>query len=109
DLEAEKIKKIMPVLNIGFLQYLVSFNKIELKKIDENPHYIHNTILGFANDVHNVFRISSRLTSEIYNIKFAGEVEYTTAAYGTINQYARVVNTRPAELIRCTFGAYYFF
>lgn len=109
DMEIVKNKKLKPAVFIGFIQNLGSSKEIELNVIDPDGIIIQRNIFGFATNVNNVFRISSRITSDIKNLSFAGEVEYTTASYGTIIPNGRVVNTKPAELVRCTFGAYYYF
>ncbi len=91
------------------MQNLGSDHKIELPTNTIEESTFHPTIFGFAADIHQIFRFSTRIISEIYNITFAGEIEYSVASYGQLTQYARAVNTKPAELIRCTIGTYYFF
>lgn len=108
DVEIVKNKKLKPGIFIGFSYNLGSTKKIECDIMDQNAAITRN-IFGFATDVKNVFRISPRITSTINNITLAGEVEYTNARYGMITHYAHVINTRPAELIRCTFAGYYYF
>lgn len=109
DIEIVKNKKIKPAIFIAYTQNLGSSQPIDFDIVDNNNVLIERRIYGFVPDVHNVIRISSRLTSDINNMTFAGEVEYTRAAYGTITRSATVINTTPAELIRCTFAAYYYF
>lgn len=104
-----KNKKIQPGIFIGFAQNLGSHKEIEFDTVDKNGKVIEQKVFGFVPRVNNVFRITPRITSVIYNVTFAGEVEYTSAAYGTLTRYAKAINTKPAELVRCTFGAYYFF
>lgn len=109
DIEIVKNKKLKPGVFIGYTQNLGAPHRIDFDIINEDNIIIERRIFGFVPDVHNVIRISPRLTSEINNMTFAGEVEYTRAAYGTITRNATVINTTPAELIRCTFAAYYYF
>lgn len=98
DIDVVKNKKLQPGLFIAFSQNLGAGKLIDTENV-----------YAFVPDVNNVFRISSRIRSQIGNITFEGEVEYTTAAYGTLQNTGKVTHTRPAELIRCTFGAYYYF
>jgi hypothetical protein len=109
DCEIVKNKKLIPGLFIGYVQNLGSHKKIAFDVVDNNGIIVERNVFGFANTVRNVFRISSRISSLVNSITLSGEVEYTVARYGTLTDHARVVNTRSAELIRCTFGAYYFF
>jgi hypothetical protein len=104
DIEVVKHKHIKPGVFVGVMQNFGSESPIELAPV--NPG---TTIFGFVPNVKNIFRISPRINVEIHNITFAGEVEYSRALYGTITEMGTVIDTTPAELIRCTFGAYYFF
>ncbi len=67
------------------------------------PYYARGNNIAYA------YRISPRLIFNVQKLRFAGEVEYTVAAYGTVNKNATVSNAKEVGNFRVLFGAYYFF
>ncbi|MGD8778174.1 MAG: hypothetical protein PVH88_04355 [Ignavibacteria bacterium] len=59
--------------------------------------------------IESVFRVSPRVQYRMGNTQFAGEVEYTSAAYGTANNKAEVENTTRVANLRLLLAAYLFF
>ena len=108
DLSITKHPVFNPGIFIGVSKNLGASKKIDHDSVGPDG-IINRKIFGFANDVDTVFRISPRLSGKINSIVFSGEVEYTRANFGTITNKGTVINTRPAELIRCTFASYYYF
>lgn len=60
-------------------------------------------------NIDNVFRVSPRIIYRINNIQFAGEVEYTSAAYGTVDNELKVNDAEAVANTRLLFAAYLFF
>jgi hypothetical protein len=56
-----------------------------------------------------LYRIAPRVLLTVNKLRFAAEVEYTVAAYGTVNSKAMVVDTDPVGNLRLLLSAYYFF
>jgi len=67
------------------------------------PYYARGNNIAYA------YRISPRLIFNVQKLRFAGEIEYTVAAYGTVNKNATVSNAKEVGNFRVLFGAYYFF
>lgn len=108
DLVVTKHPIFNPAIYIGVSKNLGAGKRIEHDVILPNG-LIDRRIFGFATDVDTIFRISPRLTGKIKSIVFSGEVEFTRANFGTINDIGKVVNTKPVDLIRCTLASYYYF
>ncbi|KAA3610294.1 MAG: hypothetical protein D8M58_06260 [Calditrichaeota bacterium] len=72
---------------------------------DENtgPYYSRGS------NIDNVIRVSPRLQYQIGKTRFAGEVEYTSAAYGTADINGKVKDTTNTDNIRLVIAAYLFF
>lgn len=62
-----------------------------------------------GNNIASVFRISPRIQYRMGNTQFAGEVEYTSAAYGTPDINGEVQNTTTVSNLRLLIAAYLFF
>jgi hypothetical protein len=60
-------------------------------------------------NIDNAYRISPRLALNIKKLRIAAEVEYTAAAYGTVNKDATVSNTKTIGNTRFLIGVFYFF
>ncbi len=60
-------------------------------------------------DIDYVYRISPRIIFNSGKMRFAGEVEYTTAAYGTPHTDGTVINSKEVSNLRFLIGVYYFF
>ncbi len=71
---------------------------------------IDNTVqFGTRSNIDYIYRIAPRIIFNTGKIRFAGEVEYTTAAYGTYNSEGMVENSIPVSNTRFLIAAYYFF
>jgi len=77
--------------------------------MDDQGTIIPGTIFGRGNDIDTVFRISPRALFKIKQLVFALEVEYTRAAYGTINDHANVVDVVPVGNTQILFSTFLFF
>ncbi len=64
---------------------------------------------GTRSNIDYIYRVSPRIIFNTGKIRFAGEVEYTTAAYGTYNSEGLVDNSIPVSNTRFLIAAYYFF
>jgi hypothetical protein len=66
---------------------------------------------GRGNNIKDIYRISPRFALNFGKTRFAWELEYTAAAYGTNNasDKEKVVNTYTVSSVRALFGAYIFF
>ncbi|MFP4368573.1 MAG: hypothetical protein ACLFR2_03250 [Candidatus Kapaibacterium sp.] len=60
-------------------------------------------------DIESVIRVSPRAWYQTGKTRFACEIEYTAAAYGTPNSKFEVENSEMVNNIRILFGAYLFF
>ncbi|MGA2361694.1 MAG: hypothetical protein ABSG73_04465 [Candidatus Aminicenantales bacterium] len=66
-----------------------------------------NFARGF--NIDSLYRVSPRLLLNVGKMRFAGEAEFTAAAYGTPDAFGKVRNARFVSNIRLLFAAYYFF
>ncbi len=73
-----------------------------------DDEFVGNTYVRGGN-IESVFRVSPRLKYRMGNAQFAGEVEYTSAAYGTPNNKGEVENTNSVANLRLVFSAFLFF
>lgn len=62
-----------------------------------------------GSDIDYVYRISPRIIFNSGKMRFAGEVEYTTAAYGAPDTDGTVINSKEVSNLRFLIGVYYFF
>jgi hypothetical protein len=67
------------------------------------------TYFSRGSSIDFVWRISPRIQHKIGNTKFAGELEYTTADYGTPDINGEVTNTTSVSNLRVLIAAYLFF
>ncbi len=68
-----------------------------------------STVYGIGTDIKTVFRASPRVRWYLESFVVGAEVEYTQAAYGTLNAYGAVENTSPVSNTRFLFATYYIF
>ena len=64
---------------------------------------------GSRSDIDYVFRVSPRIIYNVEKLRFALEVEYTTAAFGGINSSGTIDDAVPVSNLRTLIGIYYFF
>ncbi len=60
-------------------------------------------------NIDHIYRISPRINFNSGKMRFSGEIEYTTAAYGTTQLDGTVDNTHNVSNLRLLVGVYYFF
>jgi len=70
---------------------------------------IAGAVYGRGTDIDNLFRISPRITITGGRLSFAGEIESTTAAYGTRDENGRVTETRNVSNLRILLSTIYKF
>ena len=70
---------------------------------------VHSTTFGIRSDIDYVYRIAPRIILNSGKVRFATEVEYTAAAFGTYNVTGAVSDSREVANFRLLIGAYYFF
>ncbi len=67
------------------------------------------TTLGTRSNIDYITRISPRLIFNSGRIRFAGELEITTAAFGTVNSKGKVEDAIAVSNVRLLLAGYYFF
>jgi len=60
-------------------------------------------------NIESVFRVSPRVSYKTGNTQFAGEIEYTSAKYGTPDNFGKVNNTTDVSNLRLLLAAYLYF
>lgn len=67
------------------------------------------TYYSRGSNIENILRVSPRIYYQINKVRFASELEYTSAAYGTPNINGEVEDTTSVANVRFLFAAYLFF
>ncbi len=62
-----------------------------------------------VSNIDAVFRVAPRLQYTCGSTRFAGELEYTSAGYGTIDKNGKVINPKNINNTRILLAVYYFF
>ena len=109
DTAIKKFKRIEPGLFIGFTKNLGASKTIEQNVTDDAGTTTEKRVFGIGTDVDTVFRISPRLRWYIKKITAAAELEYTRAAFGTLNNKGKVINTTSVGNTRFLFAVFYYF
>lgn len=94
---------IEPALFIGYAKNLGA-KKTIIQNIGLEP-----TVYGIGTNIKTLFRASPRIRWYIKSFVVGAEIEYTRAAYGTLNNFAEVENTHPVHNTRFLFATYYIF
>ena len=68
-----------------------------------------NYVLGSRGDIDHVWRISPRFLYNIKKFRLSLELEYTTAAFGTITTDGTIQDPESVSNLRSLIGVYYFF
>lgn len=105
----KNLEKYEPGIFIGVTKNLGSSKKIEPNLIDAQGNVIERRIFGTGNDVNIIFRIAPHLQVRYGPVTIAGEVEYTRATFGLIEEKGKVSNTTPVANTRLLFAAFYYF
>ena len=67
------------------------------------------TYYSRGSNIESVLRVSPRIYYQISKVRFASELEYTSAAYGTPNIIGELEDTTSVANVRFLFAAYLFF
>jgi len=78
------------------------------KNLGANQEVIRLPI-GTRSNIDYIYRIAPRVQFNSGKIRFAFEVEYTTAAFGVLTETCAVENAIPVSNLRLLIAAYYFF
>jgi len=70
---------------------------------------IAGAIYGRGNDIDHIYRVSPRVTLTQGKLSFAGEVEFTSAAYGTMGTEGKVTDTHTINNLRLLLSTIYKF
>ena len=108
DTEFEYHKTLCPGWFIGIVKSLGSRETILQNVTNSEGVITDQRIFGNGTDIDYVFRFSPRLQWKTKNFMFGAELEYTQAAYGTINATGDVINTTPVGNARLLLTLYYY-
>jgi len=67
------------------------------------PYYARGSNIDY------LWRVSPRLEFNVQRLRFAGEIEYTVAGYGTTTSKGYVSDPEPVGNLRCLLAVFYFF
>ncbi len=70
---------------------------------------ISEGIWGTRGEIDFIYRVSPRLLYNVGKMRFGVELEYTVAAFGTINNEGLVENSKAVGNLRALIGVFYFF
>ena len=104
-----KSDSVIPGWFIGVVKNLGAGKIILPNVVDSEGVVTEKRIFGSGTDIDTVFRFSPRIQWRIQNFNFCAEVEYTRAAYGTINDTGKVVDTDPVGVTRLLIALFYYF
>lgn len=73
-----------------------------------SSNFTKATLYGKGTDIDNILRLSPRVIFTFGNFKFAAEVEYTSAAFGTndLTDKLKIINTKTVSNIRGLLAVY---
>ena len=108
DTEFNYHNKFFPGWFVGIIKNLGARETILQNVTDAEGNITDQRIFGLGTDIDYVFRVSSRLVWKANNFKFGAEIEYTRAAYGTINNKGDVINTDPVGNVRLLLALFYY-
>jgi hypothetical protein len=70
---------------------------------------IEGVVYGRGSNIDHLLRIAPRISFTAGKLSFAGEIEHTTAAYGTMQDNGRVINTSTVSNLRILLSTIYRF
>ena len=108
DSDITKSKSLVPGWFIGFLKNIGARKTILPNVVDSSGNITDRRIFGDGTDIDYLFRFAPRLRWNVNNFMLAAEVEYTRAAFGTIDSTGNVINTDPVGVTRFLITLYYF-
>lgn len=109
DIDVTKSKSIIPGLFMGVIKSLGARETILPNVVDDNGTITEKRIYGIGTDIDTVFRFSPRLQWRVNNFLLGVELEYTRAAYGTIDDCGNVIDTNPVGNTRLLGALFYYF
>ena len=108
-------KKVEPGIFIGYTKNLGARTEIIPTGTDQAGNTIPFVFsLGRVREevdqgIDHVIRVSPRVRWHLEPVVFGAELEYTRAAFGTINNKGKIDNPVPVNNVRFLLAAYYFF
>ncbi|MCF8373795.1 MAG: hypothetical protein K9H64_19390 [Bacteroidales bacterium] len=81
------------------------------KNMGTNETLISGPIYGLGTNIDQLYRVAPRIILNAGKVRFALELEYTAAGYGTndLKDHGRVIDPVEVSNMRVLFGSYYFF
>jgi hypothetical protein len=79
------------------------------KNLGAKEEILPEYVFGERSDIDYVYRVAPRIIYNVGKLRFALELEYTTAAFGGINVNGTIDDAIPVSNLRTLIGAYYFF
>jgi hypothetical protein len=102
-------EKVQPGLFVGVTKNLGSRDCIVGNEVDDNGDITDRRVFGLQPDIDTVFRISPRVRWNISErLVFGAEIEYTRAAYGTIDTNGSIKDSVPVGNTRFLLALYYY-
>lgn len=108
DCDLTRHKTFKPGLFFGFVKNLGANETVIPNLLNEDGTIKEKRIFGQGTNVRTVIRISPRFRWKIKNFELGAEIEYTRAAYGTINECGDIGNTVPVSNVRILAALYYY-
>jgi len=118
----QKKMAIEPGIFVGFTKNLGASKTIKPNVTDNEDKITEKRVFGIGTNIDTVLRISPRLQWHHYSeqkdvegffmvqdVTMAVELEYTRAAYGTLNNKGKVINTIPVGNVRILFSTFHYF
>lgn len=109
DTQFQVSKSVIPGWFIGFAKNLGAREPICCDEVDADCTVTEKRIYGFGTDIDTLFRISPRILWKVENFTLGIELEYTRAAFGTIDCDGDVVDTCPVGNTRLLASLFYYF
>lgn len=109
DVAITKSKQVIPGFFMGVIKTLGARETILPNVVDSEGNITEKRIYGIGTDIDTVFRISPRLQWRVNNFMLGIELEYTRAAYGTIDDCGKVYDTNPVGNTRLLGALFYYF
>jgi hypothetical protein len=79
------------------------------KNLGANQDISAGSVAGTRGDIDFIYRISPRMAYNVGKMRFGIELEYTVAAFGTINRSGQVENSKAVGNLRTLLSIFYFF
>jgi hypothetical protein len=109
DITVLPAQHIEPGVFLGISKNFGSAHEIEPTSVDPDSNPVLPTVYGLGTDINIMFRVSPRIRVKIGQVTFAGEIEYTRAAYGHLTNHGHVIHTAPVANTQFLFSTFLFF